>query len=318
MRTHRFGERDVTVVALGSSDFGCLTPEALAFDLMDAYVSVGGNFIDTARVYGDFTTPREGLSEQVIGRWLSARGCRDDIFLSTKGGHPRLDTMDIGRLDRESVRSDMQASLEALRTDHVDVYWLHRDDVSRPVGDIMETLQSLVEDGYTKLLGVSNWRPRRILEANQYARDHGLTPLSANQPRFSLAEQINVEDPTLVAMDAETWRMHHDTGMVCCCFSSQAKGFLSKLDQLGAEGLSDKARRRYFCDGNLEIYRRAKALSLETGLSIGAIAVAYLTCQPFPTFALTGASKVEQVLMLSESGSAEITPEQRDALRRFA
>jgi aryl-alcohol dehydrogenase-like predicted oxidoreductase len=162
---------------------------------------------------------------------------------------------------------------------------------------------------------VSNWTPKRILEANAYAREHGLTEFTGNQPQFSLAQQMTVEDPTLTPMDAETYKMHMDTGMACCCFSSQGKGFFSKLDTLGEAGLPDKAKRRFLYPNNVEVYERMKVVREQTGLTIGAIALAWLTCQPFPTFALCGASKLEQVLALKDAADAVITPEQRDYLR---
>lgn len=315
MRTQKFGSFDVAVLSLGTAEFGGSCPAEKAFNFMDAYADLGGNFIDTARVYGDFVTPKNGESEKVVGRWMEQRGNRGQIFLSTKGAHPKFHTMTVGRLSREEIRSDIQGSLEDLRTEYVDVYWLHRDDVSRPVGDIMETMQGLIEDGYTKLIGVSNWHPARILEANAYARAHGLTEFIGNQPQFSLAQQMTVEDPTLTPMDAETYRMHKDTGMICCCFSSQGKGFFSKLDELGEDGLPDKARRRFLYPSNLEVYERMKIIREQTGMTIGSIALAWLTSQPFPTFALCGASRIEQVLALKDAGNAILTPAQRDFLR---
>lgn len=317
MRTLELAGKHVSMLALGSSEFGGTCPEALAFEFMDAYVGLGGNFIDTARVYGDFATPKNGESEKVIGRWIDRRRNRDHIFLSTKGAHPELHTMNVGRLSRSEIRGDMAGSLDNLRTDYVDIYWLHRDDVSRPVGDIMETLQSLIEDGSTRLLGVSNWTPARIREANAYATQHGLTPISANQPQFSLAQQMTVEDPTLTPMDAETYKMHEETGMLCCCFSSQAKGFFTKLDALGPDGLPDKAKRRFLYPENLEIYERMKVIREQTGLTIGAIALAYLTSQPFPTIPLVGASRIEHVLALKDAADAALTPEQCRFLRSW-
>ena len=315
MRTQKFGDFDVAVLALGSSEFGGSCPAEKAFDFMDAYAELGGNFIDTARVYGDFATPKNGESEKVIGRWMEQRHNRGQIFLSTKGAHPHLDHMNVGRLSREEIRGDIQGSLEDLHTDFVDVYWLHRDDVSRPVGDIMETMQSLIEDGFTKMIGTSNWTPARIREANDYAEKHGLTKFIANQPRFSLAEQMNMEDPTLTFMDAETYKMHLEENMVCCCFSSQAKGFFNKLDAVGEAGLPDKAKRRYLHPFNTAIYDRLCELRKQTGMNVNTLALAYLTCQPFPTFPLVGASRIEHVTALKEACDAVITAEQRDYLR---
>lgn len=318
MQYKSFGSRQVSVLALGASDFGGRYSQAESFDFMDAYAALGGNFIDTAHVYGDFATPKNGESERVIGRWMEQRHNRDQIFLSTKGAHPNLSTMTVGRLSREEIRTDMAESLDCLRTDHVDVYWLHRDDVSRPVGDILETLQSLLDDGSTRMIGVSNWSCARILEANAYAQAHGLTPIQANQPQFSLGRQMIVEDPTLVTMDAETYRMHVQTGMICAPFSSQAKGFFSKLDALGAENLPDKAKRRFLYPENLAVYERLKVVREQTGLSVGALALAWLTSQPFPVFPLCGASNLSQITDLKEAGDAVITLEQREFLRSMA
>lgn len=315
MRTRPFGDREVSVLALGSTDFGGSCPAEKAFDFMDAFVEIGGNFIDTAHVYGDFRTPKNGESEKVIGLWMEQRHNRDSIFLSTKGAHPLLHTMTVGRLSRDDIRTDMAESLDALRTDHVDIFWLHRDDVSRPVGDIMESLQSLLEDGSTKLTGVSNWTPKRIREANEYAAKHGLTPVAANQPQFSLAQQFVVDDPTLVTMDREGYEFHKETNLICAPFSSQAKGFFSKLDTLGEENLPDKAKRRFLFPENQEVYRRLCEVREQTGYSVGALALAWLTCAPFPIFPLCGVSRLEQVAAMKEAGDAVITAEQRDFLR---
>lgn len=318
MRKHQWDDRNVAVIGLGTGEFGGTCPESLAGELMDAYVSIGGNLIDTARVYGDFKTPKNGESEKVIGRWLARRHCRDQIFLSTKGGHPPLGKMWKSRLSREEVRRDMAESLEDLQTDSVDIYWLHRDDESRPVGEIMETLQSLVEDGSAKRIGVSNWKTQRIIEASRYAADHGLTPLSGNQPQFSLAKQAHMTDITLKVMNDEMRRMHLEQNLPCVCFSSQARGYLSRLEQGGAIKLPMDIRWQFHCRENQEILKRAQQVSRETGLSLEAVALAYLTCQPFPCYALVGTAKPERVLVLREAGDAALTDAQRDFLRPWS
>ena len=283
MRYISFCGRETAVIALGTMDFGGKVSEGQAFDFMDAYAEIGGNFIDTARIYGDFVNRIQGGSEQVIGRWMEARGNRSQIILGTKGAHPEVDTMHIGRLGREDILSDMQRSLDNLRTDCVDIYWLHRDDRSRPVQDILETLTELVENKMTRFVGVSNWKEDRILEANACAEARGLVKLYANQPQFSLARQAVVEDPTLCQVDEGMFSMHCSQGMPCVPFSSQAKGYLSKLAAGGEAVLPDKARRRYHHPENIAVFERAQALSRETGLSVSALALAWLTSQPFPT-----------------------------------
>ena len=317
MRYAEFCGRQTAVIALGTMDFGGKIEESRAREFMDAYVEIGGNFIDTARIYGDFARKIQGGSEQVIGRWMEDRRCREKIVLGTKGGHPDLSTMHTGRLSRGEILDDMQRSLDNLRTDCVDIYWLHRDDPTRPVEDILESLTALVEQGMTRYVGVSNWRTERIVGANASAAQHGLVKLCANQPQFSLARQVVVEDDTLCQMDSQTYAMHVRENLPCVCFSSQAKGFLSKMDQGGEAILPDKARRRYLCEENLAVFERCRALSAQTGLSVNAIALAWLTSQPFPTFPIAGVSKMEHIDALREAGDAVLTAEQRDGLRRL-
>ena len=315
MRTGKFLSDTVSILALGSADFGGRIDAGRAYEIMDAYTEIGGNFIDTAHVYGDFQTPKNGESERVIGRWMHARHNRGHIFLSTKGAHPALEKMNEGRLSREDIRADIQESLSCLGCNFVDVFFLHRDDESRPVGDIMETMQGLIDDGFTRHIGASNWKTNRIQAANAYALAHGLTPFSANQPQLSLAKQMTVEDPTLVPADAEMIQMHRKTGMIMTPFSSQAKGFFTKLDALGEAGLSDKARRRFLYPENLEVYSKLRLLREKTGLSIGALALAWLTSQDFPVFPIVGASSPEQALAFREAGDAVLSKADRDGLR---
>lgn len=317
MRYADFCGRQAAVIALGTMDFGGLIEESRAREFMDAYVEIGGNFIDTARIYGDFARGIQGGSEQVIGRWMEDRHCREKIVLGTKGGHPDPATMHTGRLSRAELLSDMQRSLENLRTDCVDIYWLHRDDVSRPVEDILETLTELIERGMTKHVGVSNWTPGRIRAAQAAAWTHGLKPISANQPQFSLARQVVVEDDTLCQMDAETYALHVEENLLCQPFSSQAKGFLAKMDAQGEAALTDKAKRRFLCEENLAALRRAQALSRQTGLSVSAISLAWLTSQPFGTFPIAGVSRMEHIAALKEAGDAVLTAQQRDSLRKL-
>ncbi len=317
MRTGKFLSDTVSVLVLGSANFGGTIGKSLAFEIMDAYAEIGGNFIDTAHVYGDFETPKNGESERVIGQWLHARHNRGKIFLATKGAHPVLGHMDEPRLSREEIRRDIRESLDCFGCNFVDAFFLHRDDSTRPVGDIMETMQSLIDDGFTRSIGTSNWTTARIREANEYALKHHLTPFCANQPQLSLAKQMIVEDPTLVPADAEMIQLHRETQMVMTPFSSQAKGFFTKLDQLGADNLPDKARRRFLYPENLEVYSRMKILQEKTGLSVGALALAWMTNQDFPIFPIVGISKPEQVSALKESGDAVITKEDCDFLRKL-
>lgn len=317
MRFTEFCGRKSAVIALGTMDFGGKIHESQARDFMDAYVEIGGNNIDTARIYGDFAARIQGGSEQVIGRWMEDRSNRASIIVGTKGGHPDPANMRLGRLDRGNVLDDIQRSLENLRCNYVDIYWLHRDDPSRPVRDILETLTELVERDMTRHVGVSNWSTERILEASACAEAHGLVRIHANQPQFSLAKQMVEEDPTLRQMDHAMNAMHHEQGMPCMCFSSQAKGYLAKLAAGGEAILPDKAKRRYHFPENIAIFERAQALSHDTGVSVAALSLAWLTSQPFPCIPIAGVSRMAHFDALREAGDAQLSDVQRDYLRKM-
>ena len=302
-----------SAIALGTMDFGGKIEAARAFDLLDAYREIGGNHIDTARMYGDFQRGIQGGSEETIGKWMQQRSCRDSILLATKGAFHGANNAP--RLSRSDIFADMQMSLEALRTDHVDLYYLHRDDPARDVRDILETLTALVEAGYTKYVGLSNWRPDRIRTILECGRAHGLISISANQLQFSLARQIPVEDPTLVQMDADSYRLHRETNMACICFSSQAKGFLQKLALHGADGLPDKVRRRFYYPENIYVYQRAARIADACGVSIGAVALAYLTNQPFLCCPIAGVRNTDQLRDIAQAGDLVLTQAQLHDLR---
>ena len=274
--------RKLSAVVFGGDRIGTAdVPRAVEF--LDTYTELGGNFIDTARIYGF------GDCENALGRWLVMGNNRKKVFVGTKGGHPDPSTMHTGRLDRRDLEYDICKSLEALRTDHVDMYYLHRDDQSRPVGDIMETLNLFIESGYTAHIGVSNWTADRIEQAQEYAQKHGLTGLSADQPQFSLARQCAVIDDTLVEMDGPLYEYHKRTGMMCVAYSSQAKGYFMKLEK--GDPLPELTRRMFDCAENREIYEKIAA----AGVNACAVSLAFVIDQPFPSFAIAGSSSIGQL-----------------------
>ncbi|MGI6172716.1 MAG: aldo/keto reductase [Christensenellales bacterium] len=301
-------------IALGSAAFGMTMDEENAFRILDCYAQMGGNLIDTARIYGDIPSGKTGQSEEIIGRWLRKNGCRRDTILATKGGHPRIETMHIGRLDEKNLQSDLSESLEALQTDCVDIYYLHRDDATLAVSEIMEVLHGFVKRGMVKALGASNWSAGRIREANAYAESHGLTPFSANEPQWSLARMTMVEDPTLKQMDGAMLSLHEETKMLCMPFTPQAKGFFAKLHELGEEGLPEKAKRRYLSEENLARYRVLREICERRDLSVGAGAIAYLTSRDFPVCPVCGVSSVSQCRALLESAEAKMEKEDIERL----
>ena len=312
MRKRQFLGRETSVIAMGAGGFCDRYDIAMAEDLLDAYREAGGRLIDTAHAYGR----HPGESERVVGSWLARQKDREEWFISTKGGFPPMDHMERGRVSAQELRQDLSEGLEALGMEQVDVFWLHRDNLAMPAGAIVEGVQGLLEDGWTRHVGVSNWTADRLREANDYARAHGLRPFCGTQTQFSLARQVYNDDPTLIIMDDPLWKLHREEHMACMAFSSQAKGFFNKLEQGGEAALSEKAR-RFLAPENLAVFERLRALSNRTGHSIGALALAWLTAQPFATIPIIGATRPGQLETLREAAVIELSDEERDALRAF-
>ena len=312
MLTHRLMGRQISAVGLGTADFGGKIGKERAFDVLDAYADAGGNLIDTARVYGDFSTPRDGESEKIIGRWMEERKNRDRLFLSTKGGHPRLASMGISRLSREEIADDLKRSLEDLRCSKIDCYFLHRDDEALEAGRLVDILEGFLSDGLIASYGVSNWKTYRILEARRYAEAHGLTGIGINQPQFSLLRPAGLGDPTLVRMDRDMLETHRRLSMPCFCFSSQANGVLSLM--AAGKKMPAAREKRYDTPENRAIAAKAKDISDRTGLDANMIAMAFITCQAFPCFALCGTSDPDRARSWGRIGNAALDAETVEAL----
>jgi len=163
-----------SAICLGTASFGTSIDTSTAFQMLDTFVEYGGNFIDTAHIYGAWVPDGVGLSEKIIGQWVKGRRVEENIVIATKGAHPLLSAMDVPRLSRQDVVADLDESLHYLQTASIDLYWLHRDDPTRPVAEILETLNSQVKQGKIRYFGCSNWRVERIEEAMRYAAEHGL------------------------------------------------------------------------------------------------------------------------------------------------
>src|SRR6266436_5375783 len=157
----------ISALCLGVAEIGIRQTEIQAHRLLDCWVQNGGNAIDTARVYSDWIPGEKHRSERIVGDWLKAAGVREQIVLATKAGHPAFDGNGRVKLSPSELRQDLEGSLETLRTDYIDVWFLHRDDESIPVEQIIDGCDAFVREGRVKALGAANWTARRIRNANE-------------------------------------------------------------------------------------------------------------------------------------------------------
>ena len=264
-------------IVLGTDVYGSDMDTAQAYRMLDAYAAAGGNVLDTAHIYGRVDERELQRSEHTIGAWMKERGNRSRVHICTKGGHPNPDTMHISRLSRAEIESDMEDSLRALGTDHVELYYLHRDDETLPVGEIIETLSDLVKSGKTRAYGLSNWKAERVKEADRYAFAHGLPRPAASQIQFSLAcANAKDIDPTLVMMDQAEGAYYAQSAVPVFAFASQAKGYFAKLALGGPDALSEKAAVRYDNTVSRMRFSRAAEIAYRMGKPVSRVALACL------------------------------------------
>lgn len=314
MRYSNIGSLKSSKIILGTDYYGTSVTKDEAFRLIDFYRANGGNHIDTAKIYGD------GRTEPLLGEWIKLRG-RDGMIIATKGAHPNFDTMQIPRLSEREIESDLDASLMRLGVDYIDLYWLHRDGESVAAGEIIESMNRMVKKGKIREFGCSNWKSRRIAEANGYAEEHGIAGFAASQIKFSPAvtSPAFCDDPTLVEMDDNEFDFYADTGMPVMAFAPQAKGFFSKMAAGGEAALSEKARERYMCGENLERLEYIKRLSQKYGCSVAGIVCALLaSIIQADIFPIAGGKTEAQLAESLEGADLEISAKEAALLFKYS
>jgi aryl-alcohol dehydrogenase-like predicted oxidoreductase len=188
----------VSEFTLGAMTFGAETPEDETHAILDAFVAAGGDTIDCADVYA------EGRSEEIVGRWMASRGNRDDLVILTKGRFrvgPDAGHNDFGLSRRHLVRA-LDASLDRLGVDHVDLYQVHAWDPLTPPEQWLQTLDEFVRAGKVREVGVSNLNGWQLQRAIMLARQGGLAPIVSLQPQYNLlAREVEWELVELCALE---------------------------------------------------------------------------------------------------------------------
>jgi aryl-alcohol dehydrogenase-like predicted oxidoreductase len=288
-----------------------LDPDDLdgSFALLDAVYELGCNAFDTAHVYGN------GDRERTLGRWIKERDLREKVVILTKGAHHNADRRRVTPFD---ITSDLHDSLARLQVETIDLYVLHRDDPTVPVGPIVEVLNEHREAGLINAFGGSNWSHERIRAANVYAETRGLTSFVASSPQFSLAEMIEPPWEGCVSVGghrgeaARAW--YRQAQMALFTWSSLAGGFFSgrfTRDNLDAfESYLDRLCVNSYCyEDNFQRLDRATVLAEAKGLTLPQVALAYVLSQPLNIFALigcrTGAEFADNVVALDVQLTAD-------------
>ncbi len=311
--SNSFGKKSSKIL-LGTAYFGDTISPEKSFEIMDTYVENGGCHIDTARLYAD------GEAEKVIGQWLKSRK-PEGIFLSTKGAFPNKSTPTVSRLSESDIRYDLELSLKALDIECIEFYWLHRDDETIPAGEIIETMNTFVKEGKIRHFGASNWKAPRVAEAIAYAKAHGLQQFEGSQIRFSpaIVSPYGNADRTLVDMTAESFKYYKTAGIPVAAYASQAKGFFSKLAEIGEDALNQKSRERYYCKENLSRLEFVKKYAKKYDTSVASIVCAALASINTPdVFPIIGGSRPEQIADSMKASDLILTRDELEKLFKYS
>ena len=278
--------RDISQLILGTMIF---SPDKFDYsaEMLDAFFDAGGNILDSAHIYAG------GGSEKFIGMWMKQRKNRDEVILIDKGGHPQ-GGIPGPRVAPEHVKKDLDESLLRLQTDYIDLYMLHRDDPSLPVSTIIDYLNEEITAGRIRAIAASNWYPERIVEANAYATENGLSGFVACSNNISLAVPMEPMWGGCVCVDDAARGWHQESQFPLMPWSSQARGFFS-----GAFTQEDRSNRDmvrvYYNDDNFERLTRAKQLAEKYDYSPIQVSLAYCVNLPFPIFPIIGPVTLDEM-----------------------
>ena len=307
-------ELDVSTVSYGTADLGVDMSDADAARLLDAYRDAGGNFIDTAHVYAFWTRYGAGSSETTIARYIKERG-RGDLVIATKGGHPGLlGYRKVDRwLDPGRVHADIEDSLGRLEVEHIDLYYLHRDDTRFSVADVMEMLNAEIAAGNLGAIAASNWTRERLEAANEYAAERGLHGFVVSQVQWSLA--VKDTPPPMphgeqgIYAQPDDIGFHERSGLPLAAYTSTARGYFTDRQPKPSSFDSDGSRARL---------ERAREIAAGKGVSANQIALAWLMHQEFPCIPITGTTNVDHLNENLAAADVELTPDEVAYLREGA
>ena len=220
MEKREIGKSGIKVqpFAFGGNVFGWTIDEKTSFEILDAYVDSGLDFIDTADVYSIWKPGNKGGdSEAIIGDWLKKSGKRDKVIIATKVGKE----MGPGKkgLSKAYITKAVEDSLSRLKTDYIDLYQSHDDDKSTPLTETLEAYTDLIKQGKVRAIGASNYSADRLKQALEISDTTGLARYECLQPEYNLYDREGYEK------ELEPVCLEYGIGVIS--YFSLASGFLT-------------------------------------------------------------------------------------------
>jgi aryl-alcohol dehydrogenase-like predicted oxidoreductase len=300
MRVRHLGEGgpEVTVVGLGTNNFGARCDYSRSAAVIDAALDAGVSLFDTADIYS------AGTSEEHIGRALEGRRAR--VVLATKFGKPMTGGPSVPRGSRDYIRWAVQGSLRRLRADVIDVYQMHEPDERTPIEETLGALHELVREGKVRWIGSSNYSAEQIEGADRVARQRGVTRFVAAQNHYSLADR-DIEYDVLPTCER--------LGIGLLPYFPLASGLLTGKYWRGEPAREGRLAGREIPPERWDRLERLRSFADERGLSLLQVAIGGLAAMPAVASVIAGATKPEQVRANVDAGQWEPTPDDLAALR---
>jgi aryl-alcohol dehydrogenase-like predicted oxidoreductase len=301
----------VTTLCLGGNVFDWTLDEKGSFDVLDAYLEMGGNFIDTADAYSRWVPGHKGgESETVLGNWLSARGSRHSLVLLTKLFVPTGPGPNDRGLSRAHMMQAVETSLRRLQTDYIDVYMSHYDDPDTPVEETLRAYDDLIAQGKVRYIGASNfgaWRFARSLWASD---KHDWARYEVLQPQYHLLNRDGFE--------RELEAICRDESVAVIAAQALAAGFLTgkyKPDrELPSSGRAAMVQKGFMNERGFRVLSAVERVAADHGSTAAQVALAWIIGRPGMTAAIASATSVDQLKELAGATELTLSAEQRQAL----
>ncbi len=296
----------VYALGLGTMQFGWSVDERGAFEVLDAYDEVGGNLIDTADVYSAWSANEGGppnaggVSEEIIGRWLAARGNRDRMIIATKVRAAMGESFSDHRgtryqregLGRRWIMRACEDSLRRLGVDHIDLYQVHWIDPLVPIAETLGALTDLVRQGKVRYLGCSNFTAWRLMEALWVSDRRQLESFVSVQPEYHLLDPVR----SFVELELGPMCVEHGIGMIP--YSPLAAGVLTgkyRRDEPQPASVRAELNADRLSDRNWDIVETLLAVAADDGLTPAQAAINWQRSKPWVSAPLVGANRPEQL-----------------------
>ena len=273
-------------LCLGGNVFGWSADESQSHDVLDAYTSHGGNFIDTADVYSEWKDGNKGGdSEAIIGSWLKKRGNRSEVVIATKVA--KLSTRP--GLSAANIKAAVDDSLKRLQSEYIDIYYAHEDDQNTPLEETLAAFDEIVKSGKVRYIAASNYNSARLKEAIAISKSNNFAQYIAIQNHYNLLERKDYESDMAPALK--------ELGLSGIPFFALARGFLSGKYRKGAtiESVRAGGVANYLNDAGYALLEKLDVLAKSHNASVSAIAIAWLRAQPTISAPIASARTVAQL-----------------------